>query len=157
MSTKQDPSIKKPLYKVEDGLYPAELVGYDLYGHGADARCRFSFKLFDREGNPLKEKNVEAGGRKTKNENLKDVVLIRVTSLSMQEGSHRRNILSQFKECRDILGVMPLESLGAEELIGSSCTVWVGNQPNKKGVVYPNILEVIRDDISIKELLRKPA
>ena len=148
---------KQPLFKVEDGLYPAVLVGYEFYGHGDSARCRFTFKLFDMHGNPLKEKNVEAGGRRTKNENLKDVTLIRVTSCSMQEGSNRRKILSSFKECRDILGVMPLESLTPDELIGSSCTVLVMNQKNRNGVVYPNIIEVIRDDISFKELQKVTA
>lgn len=151
----QNPATKKPLYKVEDGVYPACLVGYELYGHGADERCRFTFELWDEDGTPLKEKCVEVGGRKTKKENLKTVTLIRVTSRSMQEGSHRRNILSAFKECRDILGVMPLESLGAEELVGSSCSVWVVNEKNRNGVVYPNIMQVIPDNIPFKTLKKK--
>ena len=149
---KQNPATKKPLYKVEDGVYPACLVGYELYGHGADERCRFTFELYGEDGKPLREKNIEAGGRRTRNENLKTVTLIRVTSRSMQEGSHRRNILSAFKECRDILGVMPLESLGPDELIGSSCTVLVMNEKNRNGVVYPNIMQVFADDISFKAL-----
>ena len=148
----QNPIEKKPMYKVADGVYPACLVGYELYGHGANERCRFTFELWDEDGTPLKEKCVDVGGRKTKKENLKTVTLIRVTSRSMQEGSHRRNILSAFKECRDILGVMPLESLGPDDLIGSSCTVLVMNEKNRNGVVYPNIMQVFADDISFKAL-----
>ena len=47
---------------------------------------------------------------------------------------------------------MPLESLGPDDLIGSSCTVLVMNEKNRNGVVYPNIMQVFADDISFKAL-----
>lgn len=138
-----------PWFKVEDGFYDATLVDVTTSNKGGQFRFRYTFALspIDSNGEPLLEKPVDAGGRKTKKENLKQVTLIRTTSPSMQEGSRRRKILEALPRSRDLLGSVPLEEMTPDDIIGSPVIVLVQNQANSSGVVYSNITEVFAPDM----------
>jgi len=149
--TKQNLSEVKtapaPWFKVEDGFYDATLVDVTTTNKGGQFRYRYTFALLNADGGPLLEKSVDAGGRKTKKENLKQVTLIRTTSPSMQEGSRRRKILEALPRGQDMFGIVPLESLPLEDILNSPVIVLVQNQPNSSGVVYSNITEVFAPDM----------
>lgn len=136
-----------PWFKVDDGFYAAQLTDVTTTNKGGQFRFRYTFALFNSEDEPLLEKSVDAGGRKTKKENLKQVTLIRTTSPSMQEGSRRRKILEALPRSRDLLGSVPLEEMTPDDIIGSPVIVLVQNQPNSSGVVYSNITDVFAPDM----------
>ena len=149
---KQNLTVVKPWFRLEDGFYQAQLVDVSASGAGENFRFRYTFRIFGTDGKPLKEKNVEVGGRKTKTENLKDVTLIRTTSPSMQEGSKRRQILSALPRSRDLLGSVPLEEMTPDDIIGSPVQVLVQNQTNRSGQTYSNITEVFSVDLKQQNL-----
>ena len=141
-----------PWFRLADGFYDAQLVDVTTSGAGDAFRFRYTFRIFGADGLPLKEKNVDVGGRKTKTENLKDVTLIRTTSPSMQEGSKRRQILSALPRGKDLLGSVPLEEMTPDDIIGSPVQVLVLNQKNRSGQVFSNITEVFSSDLKKQNL-----
>lgn len=143
----EKPVERTPWFSVKDGFYPAVLVDVCTSGKDANFRFRYTFGLLDPNGDPLLEKPVEVGGRKTKKENLKQITLIRTTSPSMQEGSKRRQILEALPRGQDMFGIIPLEEMLLSDIIGSPVTVLVKNSPNKNGQVYSNIEEVFPADM----------
>lgn len=136
-----------PWFKVDDGFYAAQLTDVTTTNKGGQFRFRYTFALFDADGEPLLEKSVDAGGRKTKKENLKQVTLIRTTSPSMETGSRRRQILEALPRSRDLLGSVPLEEMTPDDIIGSPVIVLVQNQANRDGVTYSNITDVFAPDM----------
>jgi len=146
------PKTVAPWFRLADGFYDAQLVDVTTSGAGDAFRFRYTFRIFGADGLPIKEKNVDVGGRKTKTENLKDVTLIRTTSPSMQEGSKRRQILSALPRGRDLLGSMPLEQMTPDDIIGSPVQVLVLNQKNRSGQVFSNITEVFSPDLKKQNL-----
>ena len=151
---KNSPAQKSaaPWFHVPDGFYDAQLVDVTTSGTGDAFRFRYTFRLFGADGLPLKEKNLEVGGRRTNTENLKDITLIRTTSPSMQEGSKRRQILSALPRGRDLLGSVPLEEMELSDMIGSPVQVLVLNQKNRSGHVFSNITEVFSPDLKKQNL-----
>ena len=129
------PKTVAPWFRLADGFYDAQLVDVTTSGAGDAFRFRYTFRIFGADGLPIKEKNVDVGGRKTKTENLKDVTLIRTTSPSMQEGSKRR-----------------LEEMTPDDIIGSPVQVLVLNQKNRSGQVFSNITEVFSPDLKKQNL-----
>mgnify|MGYP003654720971 FL=1 len=146
------PKTVAPWFRLADGFYDAQLVDVTTSGAGDAFRFRYTFRIFGADGLPIKEKNVDVGGRKTKTENLKDVTLIRTTSPSMQEGSKRRQILSALPRGRDLLGSVPLEEMTPDDIIGSPVQVLVLNQKNRSGQVFSNITEVFSPDLKKQNL-----
>jgi len=121
---------KKPRHKVPDGIYPATLEEYQPAETNNGLRYQFVFSL---------------DGMKTKDG--QQITLMRTTSPSMAEKSHRRVIVealirgSHLEGQEDLFGnpVAEFESVKAELLIGTTCTLLVQNQKNKAGIVYSNI------------------